>query len=126
MTVTEMEAAVRAALNEPSQSMITSAEILNALNDGYKDIAVKALCVEGEVLHTIDEGIKISRLNYLKPIFVRVDATVTKFYETISLAVSGMPTMATGTVVLSETPVSDSVSLSVSGMPTVSIATAVA
>lgn len=90
---------MRAALNEPSQSMITSAEILNALNDGYKDIAVKTLCVEGEVLHTIDEGIKISRLNYLKPIFVRVDATVTKFYETISLSVSGMPTVSIATAV---------------------------
>lgn len=126
MTVTEMELAVRAKLNEPSQARITSAEILNALNDGYKDVAVKALCVESEVLYTIDESIKVSPVNYLKVMFVRVDATVTKFYETISLAVAGMPTMATGTVVLSETPVSDSVSLSVSGMPTVSIATAVA
>lgn len=54
-SVETMESLIRAALNEPSQARITSSDILRTLNDGYKDVALKAFCIEHEdgVLTTI-------------------------------------------------------------------------
>lgn len=52
--VDEMEALIRTVLKEPSQAFLTSAMILQAINDGYKDVALKALSVECEhVVNTV-------------------------------------------------------------------------
>ena len=44
--VTAMEHLIRTILNEPSTAILSSAEILNALNDGYKNVALLGGCVE--------------------------------------------------------------------------------
>jgi len=44
-----IRALVRDELNEPSQTAITDTEIDAIANDGYKDVAVKALCYENKI-----------------------------------------------------------------------------
>jgi len=46
--VDEMESLIRIALNEPSQERITSGDILQAINDGYKEVGTKMFCIEQE------------------------------------------------------------------------------
>jgi hypothetical protein len=100
MNVTEMEAAIRVTLNEPTQTCISSAEVLNALNDGYKDIATKALCVESEATVPIETGMKVYQLNCIKAIYARVNNTVIKYSTSVSLSVSRMPTVSVSTAVV--------------------------
>lgn len=47
-TVTNMEALVRSELNEPTEYLVTTVQILAALNDGYKEVGSRALCIERE------------------------------------------------------------------------------
>jgi len=46
--VSDMESLVRSELREPVENKLTSAEILTALNDGYKDVSSRAFCIENE------------------------------------------------------------------------------
>lgn len=71
MNVSEMESAVRSALKVSSTTMITSAEVLSALNDGYKDVASKALCIEKETSASVNNGIKINSVDCLKVNYVQ-------------------------------------------------------
>jgi len=126
MNIAEMEALVRAILNEPGQSKITSEEIRNALNDGYKDVASKALCVEDETLFAINAGQKVYLPDYLKIMFVRVDTKITKVYKTIKLAISDISSVVSvSSAKIEEPPVSEGLPLTITGMPTISISTAV-
>jgi hypothetical protein len=88
MNVTEMEAAIRATLNEPTQTCISSAEVLNALNDGYKDIASKALCIEEETLLPIEENEKIIASGGLKVQYAQItDAVLAEVSYTVTAPV---------------------------------------
>ena len=51
LTLLGIQNLVRSALNEPSTSsgIVTSTELTAAINDGYKDVAAKALCYEAIV-----------------------------------------------------------------------------
>lgn len=49
LTLTLMRSMVRDLLNESSTTSITDTEINTAVNDGYKDVAVKALCYESKI-----------------------------------------------------------------------------
>ena len=46
--VDAMESLIRTELNEPNQTRITSADVLRVLNDGYKEVASRAFCIENE------------------------------------------------------------------------------
>lgn len=46
--VDEMESLIRTTLEVPSQSHISSVTILQAINDGYKEVASRAFCIENE------------------------------------------------------------------------------
>jgi hypothetical protein len=67
-----MTAEVRARMDVPDAVKITDADILNAFNDAYKDIAVKTLCIERtETLTTTKgspliatSGIKVTQVVY--------------------------------------------------------------
>ena len=52
--VDEMEALIRTILETPLQAHLSSAAILQAINDGYREVASRALCIEHEqTVHTI-------------------------------------------------------------------------
>ncbi len=124
MNITTMEALVRTRLNEPSTVMLSSTEILRALNDGQKDVAIKALCIEKEVLVVLDTsqatipftGIKINYIGAGRYEPPTID---------LSLSVPGVPTVVGGTVVIAETPVTGLGSLAVPGVPSIAVSTAV-
>lgn len=70
--VDEMESLIRSDLSEPSQVFLTSAMILQAMNDGYKDVALKALCIESEFVTVTVPGSRLipflgHRVNYIIP-----------------------------------------------------------
>ncbi|KKR67597.1 MAG: hypothetical protein UU10_C0041G0014 [Parcubacteria group bacterium GW2011_GWF1_40_6] len=46
--VASMESIVRARLQTPAQANMDSVTILAALNDGYRDVASRAFCIEHE------------------------------------------------------------------------------
>ncbi len=54
MTIEEMTDEIRSKINIPDIFFITDIEILAALNDGYKEVSVKALCIENtETITTV-------------------------------------------------------------------------
>lgn len=88
MNVYEMESAVRSALKVSSTTMITSAEVLSALNDGYKDVASKALCIEEETLLPIEENEKIIASGGLKVQYAQItDAVLAEVSYTVTAPV---------------------------------------
>jgi hypothetical protein len=88
MNVYEMEAAIRATLNEPTQTCISSAEVLSVLNDGYKDVASKALCIEEETLLPIEENEKIIASGGLKVQYAQItDAVLAEVSYTVTAPV---------------------------------------
>ena len=101
-TVTTMEAMIRAVLDEPSQARITSTQILHVLNDGLKEVAIKALCIERETEVAIMAGERVIPFDGIKVNFVRsasLFGTVAPIGESISLTVPGVPTVAVSTLV---------------------------
>lgn len=70
--VDAMEALIRSSLEEPSQAFLTSAIILQAINDGYKDVTLKALCIECEFVTATLPGNRLvpflgHRVNHIIP-----------------------------------------------------------
>jgi len=90
-----MESLIRTRLNEPSQARITSADILQALNDGQKDVAIKALCIESIDYVTLAEGARIYPFNGIKIKYARVDTMIIYVEaDTISLTAPSIPTVS--------------------------------
>jgi hypothetical protein len=68
--VDAMESLIRTELNEPNQTRITSADILRVLNDGYKEVASRAFCIENEDIAATVSGNRLvsfsgHRVNYV-------------------------------------------------------------
>ncbi len=61
--VDEMESLIRTTLRVPSQEILSSATILNAINDGYKDVSARAFCVERKDTVTTETGNRFVAFN---------------------------------------------------------------
>ncbi len=123
--ITEMEAMIRSALNEPSQSRITSAEILRVLNDGQKDVAIKALCIEKEVSVSLQTGQTVVPFDGIRVNFVGVGSILMHITADESLTFPAISSVTGSASVLSPTPLASLGTLSVPGVPTLAVSAVV-
>ncbi|MFH1147972.1 MAG: hypothetical protein V1736_09745 [Pseudomonadota bacterium] len=61
--VDAMEALIRTRLMEPSTAILTSAIILQVINDAYKEVASRAFCIEHEDTVTTVVGDRLVPFN---------------------------------------------------------------
>ena len=125
-TIEGMEELIRAALDEPSQARITSADILQTLNDGYKDVAIKTCCIERTIYVTAREGERVIPFNGIRINYARVGSVIIFLLARVSLTVPAVPTIILGAAVIAETPLASSGGLTMPGVPTVTVSTMVA
>jgi len=58
----DIESLVRSELYESTTIVLTSSDLYNAINDGYKQVSINALCIEKELLMVIDAGCNLMRV----------------------------------------------------------------
>jgi hypothetical protein len=71
MTLAEIETLVRSSLNESTEDILTAGDMLNAINDGYKEVTSRAFCIENEENVVTVEGSRDivhggSKVNYVR------------------------------------------------------------
>jgi hypothetical protein len=73
LTLLTIRSLVRSDLNESTTTMLSDAEITAIANDGYRDTAVKGLCIESKIakdaiaaLKIIDLGATVIKVNYVE------------------------------------------------------------
>ena len=77
-TVHAMETLIRTILNEPSSAILSSAEILRALNDGYKDVSRLAFSIENvRIFGTVPgnslvkhDAYRVNQIYFGNPLFI--------------------------------------------------------